>query len=790
MFDFTISVIDLYTLIPSIHVSLPANSTAPIAMMRQGYLPATPVNPSLGVSVQTLDLFRRLCSRKASLSVEAYAKVLCDLYNIPYKRRYRKAISDAFDVYLTILRAVNVQVADILGRNSPNWRVLNACPACTYELKEEPYLKYQRLFAMDGNNSLKRIHTIGSRSIADQRAFDSDYFLSPDYVDGFANDVKRRVVPPDASEDADETHVQKEQDISMEGDPTDGAGDTDRPCADNWKASKADGEQRMWGIFLETGIFAAACRHGFFLWIADMLKSGELAKYPLAITAKALETMGDRLLIGYDIGCSFSATLKSSSLADCFRMSASKCCPNAFHGYSHNYLCQARNHPNIIEGIGLEDLEVMECVFSASNQLASVTRYASAYRRRLLIDQYVRQWDAEKYENLATFLYNNYKQALKIIREDSIAFEHAMQALEIDSTEQLEAWRLEELKYLETLGKEDDYDVMAVAYVERLDEYNELKYENASTSFQATFLVSTPTEYGDSTANPSLMYSSDLSKTRLLETERRYADERRASIHRELVEMEVKMEITTRWHASMPEYIEARQYMSRRKYEKAVDALQKLVVQRLFELQRMNQSQNGYQMRTHIAKALQRRSKAIQRAVKAYNVAALELSPAKPTIDWNKVSHYQFLDEFPLLRNTSQDLTGKRWATAAVRETMKQYHRICRAREELTRCNVEIRRLHTSIVDEAVLFRELLAQFDSLSNPIVGAVKDEIVLRTRINENLLEKLSQIYSLEGYSGNPTPGTRTTRGKFIFLLFLFLRILMFYFTFQTHMRMRWI
>jgi hypothetical protein len=33
---------------------------------------------------------------------------------------------------------------------------------------------------------------------------------------------------------------------------------------------------RMWGIFDETGIFLALCRHGFALIAADMVRSGEL----------------------------------------------------------------------------------------------------------------------------------------------------------------------------------------------------------------------------------------------------------------------------------------------------------------------------------------------------------------------------------------------------------------------------------------------------------------------------------------------------------------------------------
>ena len=41
--------------------------------------------------------------------------------------------------------------------------------------------------------------------------------------------------------------------------------------------------------------------------------------------------------------------------------------------------------------------------------------------------------------------------------------------------QELDRWQAEELQYLQTLGKEDDYDVMAVAYVERLQELDEIR---------------------------------------------------------------------------------------------------------------------------------------------------------------------------------------------------------------------------------------------------------------------------------------------------------------------------
>ena len=81
-YDFTIDCVDLYTLSTSIHVPRTASMTAAEALMIQGYLVTSPLDPTLAISLKTLELFRRLRCRKASLSVEAYAKVLCDLYAV------------------------------------------------------------------------------------------------------------------------------------------------------------------------------------------------------------------------------------------------------------------------------------------------------------------------------------------------------------------------------------------------------------------------------------------------------------------------------------------------------------------------------------------------------------------------------------------------------------------------------------------------------------------------------------------------------------------------------------
>lgn len=101
------------------------------------------------------------------------------------------------------------------------------------------------------------------------------------------------------------------------------------------------------------------------------------------IVAKAMDTLGPRLLVGYDISCVFGETILSTSLDDMLRGSGSRTCVKAFHGYFHNSAFQCKNHPNNISGTGLE---ILERVFSSSNSLAAVTQLGSSFQRRLFIE--------------------------------------------------------------------------------------------------------------------------------------------------------------------------------------------------------------------------------------------------------------------------------------------------------------------------------------------------------------------------------------------------------------------
>ncbi|KAI0702856.1 hypothetical protein BC835DRAFT_1263436, partial [Cytidiella melzeri] len=734
--EYTVNVLCLFSRETELTVTrLPSSLSPALDLMRHGFLAKTPSRPSVAVSIKTLELLYRLRQRKASYSVEAFTKVLCDYYQMPYRRHLREIIGDTFEVYLRIIRHVDKLVHGTLGWDGPDWRPRNACRACCYVLENEPPLRFSRLYAMDGNNSLKRMATTADRTAADTRVLDdSTYFLSRQFVDQYANEIRGSPPPAEAVDG-----------IEASAESADLRKKLLAQCVDNWKSAAKEESKRMWSIFDESGIFASACRHGLVLWIIDMVKSGELAKYPLATVAKVLDTIGQDTLGGYDIGCAFLSTIQRSSLAPTFAEKNGHFCVCAFHGYSHCHTCQMQFHPNNITGAGLEDLETMERIFSASNQLASVSRYASPYRRRLFLEAYFRQWDEDKALNTGTFILNNYKQATDVLEHDGEVLREAMVSLNITDAD-MDSWEQEELRFFARIGNEDEYDVHAVVYVELLQELRDL--EPKRTQANTRFLHYTPsaTEAGTSS------YRKDLASTRRLESERRHANEQYERVSLDVCALEVEMGLTARWTPSTPQYMEALQYIKERKYHRALNKLQKLVTQRLFELHKLNVAQTGMLF------SLQTRCKAIQHAVKTYNAAAASLSPPRPPLDWSRVASFNFLEEFTLLQDTRNDIRDKPWSKPAIREAMKLRHRLARAQEEVSRLNVEVRRLHTAICDEAILFDDVLRHLNSNNDPLLGATSDFITRRRKANDHLLTRIHQVYALRGYTGVKGPGTR--------------------------------
>ncbi|KAJ6479830.1 hypothetical protein C8R45DRAFT_1054445 [Mycena sanguinolenta] len=590
------------------------------------------------IATRVLELYRTTHIRCPQLAIQAFVRSLCDLHSVPYRPHLREQFSVAYDL-----------VSSALGRDTPNWRLKHACPACTYKLEGEDELIFSILTTMDGNNSLKRVlrrsRTDGSE---DEPTLgpSQDYFLTREQVNKWAKGRVADILPTDAN----------------------------NPCSDRWKNMINDVTSRMWGIFDKTGIFLALCQHGFVLVVADMISSGELVKYPLAVVDVMLDAFGLNIGDGYDIGCHFEATVKNSELGDRARNNNFRPLVGSFHGHAHNRLCQLSFLATYVKGLGLEDLEGCERYFSCSNGLAKSVRYASKFHRQQDITTFMKQIDdLETYANLST--------ALRILKTEP-ELKRWMIIEGIENYDTFHVWLKEEEDYLR--GMEDGLPRRRQESLEMETKLQEiLNSEKRAMSDGADF-------------NPA---------PRSLVT-RRHAIEKRNRDLEVVQDLESKLGIQNRWTSATPEWTLAMKSIKEFKYQEALDLIEKIIVERLLETTKIHQSGTGYKMRSHIAKALQARSKAMKKAIDRYNETAADMDPPRPSLNWDEVVNYGFLAEFDILRDTGNNIEGRPWTRPSYRFAMDKYFKILRAREEIKRLNIEIKRVVTWIDDEDRFLRK------------------------------------------------------------------------------------
>lgn len=171
---------------------------------------------------------------------------------------------------------------------------------------------------------------------------------------------------------------------------------------------------------------------------------------------------------------------------------------------------------------------------------------------------------------------------------------------------------------------------------------------------------------------------------------------------------------------------------------------------------------SGYKLRKHIGKALQVRSAAIRTALDRYNTAARALHPPRASLSWEEVVEYAFLSDFDLLRDARQDISQRPWATPTGRLTMDTYFKTRRAREEIQRLDIEIRRLATYLHDESRYLTECEKQLQTLHPGLAHQVSLHRKIRARFAGHHYQRLHDISMLEGFTGSITPGESVERG----------------------------
>jgi hypothetical protein len=88
-------------------------------------------------------------------------------------------------------------------------------------------------------------------------------------------------------------------------------------------------------------------------------------------------------------------------------------------------------------------------------------------------------------------------------------------------------------------------------------------------------------------------YAEAAKETRRVETKRRHALEVASKSLGAVQDLELKLGITARWEPGSEAWVKAAKMVSSRRYQRALDQLQGLVVARMFELSKVNMSGTG-----------------------------------------------------------------------------------------------------------------------------------------------------------------------------------------------------
>jgi hypothetical protein len=228
-----------------------------------------------------------------------------------------------------------------------------------------------------------------------------------------------------------------------------------------------------------------------------------------------------------------------------------------------------------MDGTGMEDFEVCERFFSLSNNCAGITRYTTAYHRRQILDTHFRDSDEARKLAIGKFIYNNYRDALTRISKITETFQ-TLELVDLVEKGTFADYLREEREALFSLSLEPLEEQAQFNYITALNKYWE-KQAAWNTEINKAGLFP-GTLVGLSTPLPPKVQSA------LVEYNEASAV---------AGQLESYLKIPCRWEPDSVEYQQAVEAANERKWRQSLDRLQRLVIQRLFELQKANLVSTG-----------------------------------------------------------------------------------------------------------------------------------------------------------------------------------------------------
>lgn len=382
------------------------------------------------------------------------------------------------------------------------------------------------------------------------------------------------------------------------------------------------------------------------------------------------------------------------------------------------------------------------------------------------------------------FLYKNVVQAELIVQEYEPLLNKFKLATGLTDQE-IESWNGQELAYLQGLTSEPAEVALVIDYISLLSDLAAAVYDSVFLRCSVAYLAcrdklkAKGADFADGLRPPSAeeIAAKGLAPSAIqrLHKARMDAYDRYVTALDGVVAIEAALGVTERWTEDSQQYQDAVKRIAERDWRRALDRLEYLMVQRMFELAKShtfgtgastvggcshsNGQSLGYKLRQAIGKGLKSRSQAIRTAVTRYNDLAAALTPPAPSVDFTTLMEWTELQEFELLRHSrAGDVRDQPWAQPANRVMATKYYKLARAREELIRCRVETRRLVTAMADEEAELRRAYDRLLAENAPLAFELGEYMMRRMTANATHRARLDKLAVHAGFAQALVPGIR--------------------------------
>jgi hypothetical protein len=165
----------------------------------------------------------------------------------------------------------------------------------------------------------------------------------------------------------------------------------------------------------------------------------------------------------------------------------------------------------------------------------------------------------------------------------------------------------------------------------------------------------------------------------------------------------------------------------------------------------------AYNQREKINQALKNRLNAIHTSLDKYNKAAKALNRDQLTMA--EVTKMTSIADFHLLGETRDDVRKARWTHHDACEATRLYFRVKRAREEVERLNVEMKRQITYMIEEHTLYSQVYAQIWKQNSYLATYLDKERKHRDKIFAHVTNHILKTSRLQGFTGSLAAGKWT-------------------------------